>query len=196
MDKKCKQCGNIITSKDKRRQFCCKKCSDLYSVVVYTRQCKYCQKDFTTSDNKKVFCNGSCAATYNNKNRTREPKDAQFCARCKIGLVTTHNAIHCQECIQNRVYNKTEQLKDLKTDRTRRKYLIKTHGHTCMRCKHSIWNNLPIPLELDHIDGKSDNNEESNLRIICPNCHAQTDTYKGKNMGNGTRKFIITQRFT
>lgn len=41
------------------------------------------------------------------------------------------------------------------------------------------WNNKPIPLEIDHIDGLHTNNTFANLRPIC---HAQTDTYKGKNM--------------
>lgn len=42
-----------------------------------------------------------------------------------------------------------------------------------------------IPLELDHIDGDHENNVEGNLRLICPNCHAQTPTYKNKNKGRG-----------
>ncbi len=41
----------------------------------------------------------------------------------------------------------------------------------------------PIPLQIDHIDGNSDNNTEDNFRLLCPNCHAQTPTYSGKNAG-------------
>lgn len=52
----------------------------------------------------------------------------------------------------------------------------------CSKCLITEWNGLPAPLELDHIDGDNSNNELSNLRILCPNCHAQTETYKGKNM--------------
>ncbi len=47
----------------------------------------------------------------------------------------------------------------------------------CSNCKNTEWMGNPIPLELDHIDG----NNEDNLRLLCPNCHAQTDTYRGKN---------------
>lgn len=54
--------------------------------------------------------------------------------------------------------------------------------HRCSICKLSEWNDKPIPLEIDHIDGCHTNNTYSNLRAICPNCHAQTDTYKGKNI--------------
>ncbi len=44
-------------------------------------------------------------------------------------------------------------------------------------------NGRPIPLELDHINGRRDDNRLDNLRILCPNCHAQTETYRGKNIG-------------
>lgn len=50
----------------------------------------------------------------------------------------------------------------------------------CSICKLKEWNSLPIPLELDHIDGNHYNQLENNLRLICPNCHAQTPTYRNK----------------
>lgn len=43
------------------------------------------------------------------------------------------------------------------------------------------WNGKPLTLELDHIDGDNRNNELSNLRLLCPNCHSQTETFGGKN---------------
>jgi len=54
----------------------------------------------------------------------------------------------------------------------------------CEICQQTEWLNQPIPLELDHIDGNRNNHILSNLRIICPNCHAQTGTYRGRNIGN------------
>ena len=153
--------------------------------------CKQCGKEFDSEDKRKVFCNRSCSATYSNKNR--KLKDFGKCINCG-NAISARNSKHCKVCVKSRTYNQAKKMEDIKTDAARRRFLIRTHGHTCMVCKCSTWNNLPIPLELDHIDGKSDNNVESNLRLICPNCHAQTPTYKGKNMGNGTRKFIITQR--
>lgn len=50
----------------------------------------------------------------------------------------------------------------------------------CYICKLKEWNSLPIPLELDHIDGNHYNQLENNLRLLCPNCHAQTPTYRNK----------------
>ena len=53
--------------------------------------------------------------------------------------------------------------------------------HKCECCGITEWNGQPAPIELDHIDGNRYNNTIENLRIFCPNCHAQTDTYRGKN---------------
>jgi 5-methylcytosine-specific restriction endonuclease McrA len=51
----------------------------------------------------------------------------------------------------------------------------------CALCNGTHWLGQPIPLELDHIDGNRHNNSLSNLRMLCPNCHALTPTYRGKN---------------
>ena len=52
----------------------------------------------------------------------------------------------------------------------------------CEKCGLTEWNNQPIPLEVDHINGIYNDNRIENLRILCPNCHAQTPTYKSKNI--------------
>ena len=51
-------------------------------------------------------------------------------------------------------------------------------------CGLTQWNGKPIPLELHHINGDSTDNRIENIRILCPNCHAQTPTYRGKNIGS------------
>ena len=52
----------------------------------------------------------------------------------------------------------------------------------CEDCSITDWKGLPAPLELHHVDGNKVNNRLDNLRILCPNCHAQTTSYKGKNI--------------
>jgi hypothetical protein len=43
------------------------------------------------------------------------------------------------------------------------------------------WNDKPLSLQLDHINGISNDNRLENLRIICPHCHSQTDNFAGRN---------------
>ncbi len=51
----------------------------------------------------------------------------------------------------------------------------------CEICGISNWNGRELSMQLDHIDGDSHNHLLNNLRMICPNCHSQTETYCGKN---------------
>ncbi len=64
-----------------------------------------------------------------------------------------------------------------------RKRLLKDRKkpHKCEVCSLEIWLDKPIPLELHHIDGDNSNNQLENLQLLCPNCHAQTSNYRGKN---------------
>ena len=50
----------------------------------------------------------------------------------------------------------------------------------CASCDNTTWQNQPIPLELDHINGDNKDNRLKNLRLLCPNCHALTPTYRSK----------------
>ena len=59
----------------------------------------------------------------------------------------------------------------------------KVLDYKCINCGcDGNWQNGTISLEIDHIDGDNSNNELSNLRYLCPNCHALTDTYRGRNI--------------
>lgn len=55
--------------------------------------------------------------------------------------------------------------------------------HKCYSCGLDKWLDKMIPLELEHIDGNHFNNAKENLTLLCPNCHALTSTYRGKNKG-------------
>jgi 5-methylcytosine-specific restriction endonuclease McrA len=54
--------------------------------------------------------------------------------------------------------------------------------YECSICKNNgYWLNKPVTLQLDHINGVSNDNQLKNLRLLCPNCHSQTDTFSGRN---------------
>ncbi len=61
--------------------------------------------------------------------------------------------------------------------------LIHLRGRKCEICGNTEWQGKEIPLVIHHMDGDHLNNELSNLQLLCPNCHAQTDNYCGKNIG-------------
>lgn len=74
-----------------------------------------------------------------------------------------------------------------------KRYLRETVGDICSECgQGNSWNSKPLVLQLDHIDGNSENNELSNLRLLCPNCHTQTNTFG--NAGKGSRYKKHTKR--
>jgi len=53
----------------------------------------------------------------------------------------------------------------------------------CEKCGITEWMDMPISCHLDHINGDSHDHRLENLRILCPNCHSQTETYCGKSKG-------------
>lgn len=61
-------------------------------------------------------------------------------------------------------------------------FLIQERGHSCESCGLSEWLEKPITLELEHVDGDNQNNIKENLKLLCPNCHSFTETWKGRNI--------------
>ena len=75
-----------------------------------------------------------------------------------------------------------------------KRQLILQRGHSCEKCKNSIWLEQSIALELEHVDGNNKNNDFENLLLLCPNCHAQTNTWRGRNIN--TRKIVTDEQMT
>ena len=72
--------------------------------------------------------------------------------------------------------------KDLQTNKIRNKLLQEHYKeYKCENCGLTEWLGQPIALEVHHKDGNKNNNNLENFQLLCPNCHAQTDSYRGKN---------------
>ena len=72
--------------------------------------------------------------------------------------------------------------KDIQSNKVRLKLLKEGYKeYCCERCGLTSWQGQPIPLELHHKDGNRYNNTLENFELCCPNCHAQTDSWRGKN---------------
>lgn len=93
--------------------------------------------------------------------------------------------------------NIDELLKECKIMKTIKSRLIKEGilKEICSECGlGSEWNGKKLTLQIDHIDGNSENNILTNLRLLCPNCHTQTPTYGSKKLKNiKTKKERIYQ---
>lgn len=72
-------------------------------------------------------------------------------------------------------------------NRVIRRFVIDAIGERCEECG---WNERNphtgrVPLEIEHIDEDWRNNAPRNIRVLCPNCHALTPTFRGANRGRG-----------
>ncbi len=113
------------------------------------------------------------------------------CARRKaehLGLTRDH--MKGQSWNKGRKFGPKRTIEEMCASRNTQSHALKgrliSEGykeHKCEVCGITEWNGRPTPIELDHIDGDHSNNLLYNLRIICPNCHAQTNNYRGKNKG-------------
>lgn len=75
-----------------------------------------------------------------------------------------------------------ENSQDIQTNKVRIRLLEEDYKeHKCENCGLTEWLGKPIPLELHHKDGNRNNNTIENFVLLCPNCHAFTDSYRGKN---------------
>lgn len=150
-----------------------KRCPQCNGTIPY-------EKRFTNK-----FCNSSCSGSYSNRRRQLKPKN-----QCTDCAQPTHGANkYCNDCISENAHaHRINDPTKHRCDGSRRAHLLRTRPYQCSVCFLTEWMNQPIPLQMDHTDGNPENNEESNLRLLCPNCHALTPTYMGKNKGRGRSK--------
>lgn len=141
--------------------------------------CKHCKMPLDYKHRHNVFCTSSCAANHNNQVRVIR----KACIRCGIEIGKGSKKYCSVEC--QKLFNAEQAINaGIASWTTIRGYLLKTN-RKCSDCGLAEWKQKPIPLEIHHVDGDSNNNAFNNLVLICPNCHALTPTYKARNKGNG-----------
>lgn len=112
--------------------------------------------------NNKKFCNPKCLGEYNH-------------------LKSYNDFLLNPEKFKNGSYT-PKYFKD---------FFLKEQNFKCEICGNTNeWEGKVLVFVLDHIDGDSSNNERKNLRLICPNCDSQTETFKSKNKNSSRRNYL------
>ncbi len=161
--KRCKACGDVIPYEKRQNDFCNHSCSASYNNQGVCRNgeaypehsyCLNCRKEITRGNK---YCDNRCKGEYEYK---------QYIERWKSGKETGSSGT---DGISARV----------------RRYMFEKSDYCCQNedCKCN-WRNpytgLSI-LQLHHINGDSSDNSESNLQVLCPNCHAMTENFGSRN---------------
>jgi hypothetical protein len=163
-----------------------KKQANIEAYMNDPKKCGHCNSVIDYAGRYKKFCGSSCAASHNNTKRLTV-SDKQ-CLQCKktIGKTSKYCSVLCQRDFESagtiRKWLAGEPITGLSAVR---RHIKEQQGGKCAECGITEWNGKAIILELEHKDGNSDNNTPENLCFLCPNCHSQTSTYKGKNKGKG-----------
>lgn len=167
--------------------------------------CEYCNKE---NNNSTRFCSKTCARGFSTKEKRKEINE-KVSIKLKNypnpNIGKTYEEIYGLEKAQKikEELRKTARERSLKGKpiqqekrleklyktsfndlslKLKKKKIIIEQNYKCLHCKNEEWLGIPIVLEIDHIDGDKKNNNRTNLRVLCPNCHAQTKTWKGRNM--------------
>lgn len=164
----CVVCGKELEGKNTK--YCsdeCRKVSydkqrkgNCRSKQILTKICEFCGKPFQTKNLKARFCSNECSS-----NKLKEDRYKDF---------IENNEKYCRGNYTPRGFV--------------REQFMSEQGGVCAICGcKQEHNGKPLVFVLDHIDGDASNNKRENLRMICPNCDSQLDTFKSKNK-NSTRR--------
>lgn len=200
-DRTCDFCGEQTTNP----RFCNLTCANRYNaknkrdkaVKRNTRPCRECGKMFYRKDSRILSCSRSCGIAYSNRVNPKRKKLSISHQCAAVNCTNTAERIRgdiylcSKEC--RYAYNVHEWLEGRESGSNKytykafvKQYLLETYGYRCVLC--DICEHRPEVVEvlqLDHIDGHWDNNSPDNVRMLCPTCHALTETYGAKNKGQG-----------
>ena len=191
---KCERCGDVMTTKFGSGRFCSRACANARELSDETKA--KISQSLVKPDELKVK-RIRPKAELKPKIRFIKPEDK--CLVCGKELKFGHKSQYCQEhYIEHR---RNEQISHwLSTGETGlgidstispvfRNYIMEQQKHCCAICGMSNeWNGKPLVFVLDHINGDAAYSARENLRLICPNCDSQLDTFKSKNKNSARTK--------
>ncbi len=189
------------------RVFCSDDCQWSAKRTSVEVRCSFCGELFlkTPSEVAKSktgnsFCSKGCAVSYNNStNPKRKALEKTLCEVCSSPVKTRRARVCSSKCRGDKIHKDYIDLwkaglesgsSSSGVHRQVRRYLFERHGHSCSDCGWSAVNAYTglIPLTVHHVDGDWTNNVESNLQLLCPNCHSLTPNFGSRNKASTKRK--------
>lgn len=147
-------------------------------------KCEICDKKFESY--RKLNGHKSIHREGGRYQKSRRKTPPSYCRQC--GKETSRSSyVYCSNVCQQVWQYQNVQLPRILQGKGGNffRFLCERDGRKCSCCSLETWNDKPIPLDVEHIDGNPINHNPSNLRLMCPNCHRQTETW---GMKEGRRK--------
>lgn len=161
-------------------------------------RCLFCNEIIVVDKNMtpaktriKKFCDISCSARYHRRWRK--------CSICGRKICKSNTSGVCEICKKierdREVVSKWRETGDTgrhaltRVPECIKEYIYTKQNNQCAICGiDPVWNRKELHFVLDHINGNASDNHEQNLRLICPNCDSQLDTFKSRNR-NSARSY-------
>lgn len=157
-------------------------------------KCKKCGKEFKPQKGLKSYCSLACRNSRNHTSETKSKISKSILSSDKFWQSVENNKKWIDYKALGKKLKEIADDKILEADyetlsfgRLKKRIVLEQSGK-CNHCGIDKWNGKDITLELEHKDGNHSNNNRENLEAICPNCHSQTDTWRGKNKQNNKHK--------
>lgn len=153
---------------------------------------------------ENILCEYGCGNKVKHKLKNGKLICSKYSTQCPINKVKNSKALSNAHKTNNMyVFTSEDRAKSIKSaiknkkqnipfeelgKILQRQIIMEEQEYKCNICNLSKWQGNDMVLELDHINGNRSDNSKSNLRFLCPNCHSQTSTWRGRNINTGICK--------
>ena len=198
----CLKCGKELIKKTNEK-FCSSSCAAKYNNRKKGLQTEETRKKISESL-KKYYKNISndkkkTRQKVNKGNRIKIEKPKRYCLKCGKELKNSQKKFCSCHCFSQYIHKQTYQYYlEHQNEFCRANYspypfydfFLEEQNHKCALCPQTdIHNGKTLRFVIDHIDGDASNNHRDNLRLVCPNCDSQLDTFKSKNKNSKRRNY-------